>query len=161
MNKMQMAHEYMLETIKFSGYRRMHMMQGVVDAWKYADAMQAEADKRENKERPKVFEEDPFKALYPFIDWRNHGRGLYHFWAMDEDGRAFWHNREPKINGGNGILIINTKPLYSTIKATGKTHYGSDQNENSINRFLYELWRLYDCNAISRKSMRSRTNDIS
>ena len=100
MNKMQMAHEYMLETIKFSGYRRMHMMQGVVDAWKYADAMQAEADKRENKERPKVFEEDPFKTLYPFIDWRNHGRGLYHFWAMDEDGRAFWHNREPKINGG-------------------------------------------------------------
>ena len=105
MNKMQMAQrnlEVMLVNVHLN-----HGNLGEIEienlaetAWVLADAMQAEADNREDKTRPKVFEEDPFKTLYPFIDWRNHGRGLYHFWAMDEDGRAFWHNREPKINGG-------------------------------------------------------------
>lgn len=42
--KLEMAHEYLL---RFSGTT-------VADAWAYADAMQAEADKRENKTRPEV-----------------------------------------------------------------------------------------------------------
>ena len=42
--KLEMAHEYLL---RFSGAT-------VADAWEYADAMQAEADKRERKERTDV-----------------------------------------------------------------------------------------------------------
>lgn len=89
MDKMQMAHEYLL---KYTGAT-------VADAWAYADTMQAEAEKRVNKERPEALKDDPFEGLYPFIDWNKYGKGLY-FWAMDENGRAFWHNRKPKINGG-------------------------------------------------------------
>lgn len=69
-------------------------------AYEIADAMQAEADKRVSKDRPEVLKDDPFEGLYPLIDWHKYGKGLYHFWAMDEDDQAFWHNRKPKINGG-------------------------------------------------------------
>ena len=86
--KTKLAHEYLL---RFSGTT-------VADAWQYADAMEAEAEKRMVK-LPEVLKDDPFEGLYPLIDWHKYGKGLY-FWAMDENGRAFWHNRKPEINGG-------------------------------------------------------------
>ena len=88
LNKAKMAHDYAIEMLKRGDPER-----GIAfDAWTLADAMQAEEDKRVSKDRPEV--------LYPLIDWHKYGKGLYHFWAMDEDGQAFWHNRKPKINGG-------------------------------------------------------------
>ena len=43
MNKLDMAHEYFMK----HGRNNSWMESDVIDAWKYADAMQAEADKRE------------------------------------------------------------------------------------------------------------------
>ena len=45
MNKLQMAHEYFMK----HGRNNSWMESDVIDAWKYADAMQAEADKRKSK----------------------------------------------------------------------------------------------------------------
>lgn len=95
MDKMKLAHEYALEMAK----QGISLKSCKELGWKYADAMQAEAEKRNNTERQEVLKDDPFKDLYPLIDWNKYGKGLY-FWAMDENGRAFWHNRKPEINGG-------------------------------------------------------------
>ena len=50
MNKLQMAHEYFMK----HGRNNSWMESDVIDAWKYADAMQAEADKREPSGFPNV-----------------------------------------------------------------------------------------------------------
>ena len=50
MNKLEMAHEYFMK----HGRNNSWMESDVIDAWKYADAMQAEADKRVVK-LPHVF----------------------------------------------------------------------------------------------------------
>ena len=98
LDKAKMAHDWAMKHGKVdSNYNRENTVQL---AWDYADAMQAEEDKRVSKGRPEVLRDDPFECLHPLIDWHKYGKGLYHFWAMDEDGQAFWHNRKPKINGG-------------------------------------------------------------
>lgn len=50
MDKLQMAHEYALEMAK----QGIPLKSCLELGWKYADAMQAEADKRNNTERPEV-----------------------------------------------------------------------------------------------------------
>lgn len=111
MDKLQMAMRFaeimLIEHFKGNGvYNSYGYKDGICeDAWIMADAMQAEADRRKPSGLPEALCEadafaDPFKGLYPLIDWNKYGKGLYHFWAMDENGQAFWHNREPRINGG-------------------------------------------------------------
>ena len=47
MDKLQMAHEYLLKTMRDTAFVDESDISFFVDtAWKYADAMQAEADKR-------------------------------------------------------------------------------------------------------------------
>ncbi len=53
MNKMQMAHEYALKQME-SLSENSTMKSLVSVAWQYADAMQAEADERKDKTRPKA-----------------------------------------------------------------------------------------------------------
>ena len=56
MDKLKLAHEMALA---IQGTKLLHDMELVSDmAWRYADAMQAEADKRVNKERPDVLKEE-------------------------------------------------------------------------------------------------------
>lgn len=50
MDKLQLAHEYALEMAK----QGIPLKSCLELGWKYADAMQAEADKRERKESPEV-----------------------------------------------------------------------------------------------------------
>ena len=50
--KLEMAHDYAMKHIQEGWDINYDVL--VVDAWQYADAMQAEADKRENKTRPEV-----------------------------------------------------------------------------------------------------------
>lgn len=50
MDKLQMAHEYFMK----HGRNGVWMSDDVADAWSYADAMQAEADEREDKTRPEA-----------------------------------------------------------------------------------------------------------
>ena len=94
-----MAHDYLRDIV--SNWEYDDSFDPVAEAWKYADAMQAEADKRENIKLIDDILSDPFKGVDPIIDWHNYRNGLYHFWAMDEDGSAFWHNRMPKEDNMN------------------------------------------------------------
>ena len=48
MDKLTLAHEWAMKHGSAMTHRT------VIDAWAYADAMQAEAEKRESKERPEV-----------------------------------------------------------------------------------------------------------
>ena len=52
MDKLKMAHEWAMNTINAGYCNETKLM--VKEAWAYADAMQAEADKRINKERPEA-----------------------------------------------------------------------------------------------------------
>ena len=82
--KLEMAHEYLL---RFSGTT-------VADAWKYADAMQAEADKREQqKQNEHVFETinewQPDWSQAP--DWAK-------WWVVDKDGESAWCEEKPIVS---------------------------------------------------------------
>lgn len=84
--KMQLAHEMALA---IQGTKLLHDMELVSDmAWKYADAMQAEADKRECKERPEVLQEE----WQP--DWSQAPENMTHF-AVDKNGSGWFFSREP------------------------------------------------------------------
>lgn len=55
MDKLTMAHDYAMQLVASPDYNDdMSLVEFVAHAWKYADAMQAEADERVNKERPEV-----------------------------------------------------------------------------------------------------------
>lgn len=60
MDKLQMAHEYALEMAK----QGIPLKSCLELGWKYADAMQAEADERNKAERPKVLFEPKCE-----VDW--------------------------------------------------------------------------------------------
>lgn len=55
MDKLQMAHEYAMQHLKNSG-GRITMASLLAFAWEYADAMQAEADKRAEQKRKEIRE---------------------------------------------------------------------------------------------------------
>jgi hypothetical protein len=54
MDKMQMAHDFAMKLVG-NPNTPLKTMESIVDAsWEYADAMQAEADKRSKVERPEI-----------------------------------------------------------------------------------------------------------
>ena len=90
MNKLDMAHEYAMK----------HAQEGfdinydvlVVEAWKYADAMQAEADKRAVKLPDVFFDTKTNEEWQP--DWSQAPDNMTHF-AVDANGSGWFFNREP------------------------------------------------------------------
>ena len=86
MDKLTMAHEYALEMAK----QGIPLKSCKELGWKYADAMQAEADSRVNKERPSVLQEwQPDWSLAP--EWAN-------WWVMTSKGVTIWIDSEPRIS---------------------------------------------------------------
>ena len=82
--KLEMAHDYAMKHIQEGWDINYDVL--VVDAWQYADAMQAEADKRGKEEQSEhVFEAieewQPDWSQAP--DWAN-------WWAMDENKNTRW-----------------------------------------------------------------------
>ena len=111
MNKLQMAHEW---AMKHGNAETIGSRQNMIKyAWEYADAMQAEADKREKEEAEKKRKEmrELLSANNTFIekegqhfddvewqpnwsqapDWAN-------WWAVDENLKATWFVNEPHIS---------------------------------------------------------------
>ena len=96
--KLEMAHEYLL---RFSGTT-------VADAWQYADAMQAEADKRELKGLPDSLRErhDFTKAIAKGVenyekekwqpDW-SQAPDWAEYWTADELATLWW-SVKPKFD---------------------------------------------------------------
>lgn len=116
--KLEMAHEwYMMQT-------RRNGCALVADAWKYADAMQAAADERENKERPDVLltKDKDGKCLHFHHefghkkcmdcgasleewkpDWSQAPDG-YNYWAFDGfSKRANWYKGKPYLDEDSEI----------------------------------------------------------
>ena len=56
MNKLKLAHDWAMQSIDTGYVCETETL--VSEAWKYADAMQAEAEKREDKTRPEVLKEE-------------------------------------------------------------------------------------------------------
>ena len=84
MDKLTLAHEYALEMAKQGVPLKSCKELG----WKYADAMQAEAEKRNNTERPKVL----FEPMCE-VDWRVAPKDATHY-VIFADGLAYWYKSE-------------------------------------------------------------------
>ena len=100
MNKLQMAHEYFMK----HGRNNSWMESDVIDAWKYADAMQAEADKREPSGFPNVLRGACGEIVAVKVDdkeWQpdwSQAPEWADWWAIDKDLVSFWHEDKPKFD---------------------------------------------------------------
>ena len=89
MDKLKLAHEFAMQLIKAGATNKTADI--IKFGWEYADAMQAEADSRVNKERPDVLQEwQPDWSQAP--DWAN-------WWALDLDNlQAHWYENRPNLD---------------------------------------------------------------
>ena len=95
--KLEMAHDYAMKHIQEGWDINYDVL--VVDAWQYADAMQAEADKREKEEQSEhVFEviDDWQPDWSQAPDWAN-------WWCINNIGSALFYDEKPEIFN-NGFL---------------------------------------------------------
>ena len=96
--KLEMAHDYLRDIV--SNWEYDDSFDPVAEAWKYADAMQAEADKRENKETCDKSLNIDSKELsieewQP--DWSQAPDSLVKYFAVDENGRGGWFISKPTL----------------------------------------------------------------
>ena len=123
MNKLQMAHEYFMK----HGRNNSWMESDVIDAWKYADAMQAEADKREPSGFPNVlrgacgeivavkvddkeWQPDWSQAPDEALTWAINSDG-YASWALYKDGHYFSTVQAPSFGyTGNWQESLRKRP---------------------------------------------------
>lgn len=121
MDKLTMAHDYAMKHVQEGFDINYDVL--VVEAWKYADAMQAEADKRKPKpELPSLQQtfingvEQPRYA--PSLDewqpdWSQAPDGFNRFVICSVGGHGFFTNIEPKLMGdyyyigGDGVVFHN------------------------------------------------------
>lgn len=101
MNKLQMAHDF---AMKLAGNPNtpLKTLESIVDiSWKYADAMQAEADKREPSGFPNVLRGACGEIVAVKVDdkewqpdWSQAPEWAKYF-AMDEDGGFYYFEESP------------------------------------------------------------------
>ena len=95
LDKAKMAHDWVMKYGKVdSNYNRENTVQL---AWDYADAMQAEADKRVVKLPDVFFDTELNEEWQP--DWSQAPDG-FNWWAMDKDGFSAWHKSKPNTQSG-------------------------------------------------------------
>lgn len=99
MDKLQMAHDYLLKTMRETAFVDESDICFFVDtAWKYADAMQAEAEKREDKTRPDVLNMANSPQLEWQPDWSQAPENAVAY-TVDQDGFCAWHLKSPILLG--------------------------------------------------------------
>ena len=116
--KLEMAHDYAMKHIQEGWDINYDVL--VVEAWQYADAMQAEADKREPSGFPNVLRGACGEIVAVKVDdkewqpdWSQAPDG-YNWWAMDGfSGVANWYKSEPFLDDDdtdewNVVLLIAT-----------------------------------------------------
>ena len=107
MNKLIMAHEYAMKHVQEGFDINYDVL--VVEAWKYADAMQAEADKRVVKLPDVFFDTKTNEEWQP--DWSQAPMGFNRFVVGSDGGYGFFTNMEPQLQddfwfvGADGIVI--------------------------------------------------------
>ena len=105
MNKLDMAHEYAMKCIGNPNVSVKTNNEIIAFAWQYADAMQAEADKRNNKETcdknigldSSVLKPSNSMELEWQPDW-SQAPDWANWWAIDKDLVSFWHEDKPKFD---------------------------------------------------------------
>lgn len=103
MDKLKLAHDYALKQIE--SLSENSTMQSLVSvAWQYADAMQAEADKRKPSGLPDALCE---------VDW-NQAPEWAVAWTMDS-GETLWWSYKPVLN--NGYWFIEDSVLWKCAEA--------------------------------------------
>lgn len=101
MNKLQMAHEYAMKHVQEGFDINYDVL--VVEAWKYADAMQAEADKREPSGFPNVLRGACGEIVAVKVDdkeWQpdwSQAPEWANWWAMDSNGICYWYMTKPRL----------------------------------------------------------------
>ena len=98
--KLEMAHDYAIALINSDC--EMQFDKFIQLCWNYADAMQAEADKREKEEQDKLEqnERNHHDALVEIgleewqPDW-SQAPDWAKWWAIDKIGQGFWYNLKP------------------------------------------------------------------
>lgn len=95
MDKLKLAHDYAMQHLKNSGGKiTMHSL--CLFAWQYADAMQAEAEKRKPSGLPEVLKEEWQPDWSQAPEWANS-------WGMAEIGQAWWLSGEWHANNRGGF----------------------------------------------------------
>lgn len=119
MDKLTMAHQMALA---IQGTKLIHDMELVSDmAWKYADAMQAEANKRNYLEKQdsserqpdsvpiEVLEHDAWRKSWqrenikPSLEWQpdwSQAPEWANWWAMDDCDYFWWYEKSPEMKNG-------------------------------------------------------------
>ena len=111
MNKLEMAHEYVMNYMASPDCKDTTVSNIVSVAWSYADLMQDEANKRKSKpELPSLQQtfidgvEQPRYAP-PCEEWQpdwSQAPDEATYWAMDKDSSANFFRNKPEITNGNG-----------------------------------------------------------
>ena len=102
--KLEMAHDYLRDIV--SNWEYDDSFDPVAEAWKYADAMQAEADKREKEQQS----DHVFEAIDEWQpDWSQAPDG-YGYWVAtaDHDGkisRGWFYDVKPEFGESKGVSI--------------------------------------------------------
>ena len=107
MDKLTMAHEFMMKKMETETIDNHWEL--FYSSWRYADAMQAEADKRNNKETcdknigldSSVLKPSNSGELEWQPDWSQAPNDAK-YWAMDKDSSANFFRNKPEITNGNG-----------------------------------------------------------
>ena len=98
--KLEMAHEYAMKHIQEGWDINYDVL--VVYAWQYADAMQAEADKRSKKHHdfvPAIMEGIKNAELEEWQpDW-SQAPDVATYWTMRQDGECLWWKGKPLFDG--------------------------------------------------------------
>ena len=118
--KLEMAHEWAMKIIE-GNVRAANTSDLIERAWQYADAMQAEADKREKEEQS----EHVFEAIEEWQpDW-SQAPYWANWWAVDGFDRAYWFEDSPKLN-----IIDDTWDNHYRDKVAGDYGYTGDWRES-------------------------------
>ena len=98
--KLEMAHEYAIALINSDC--EMQFDKFIRLCWNYADAMQAEADKRGKEQQS----EHVFEAIEEWQpDW-SQAPEWANWWAMDENRDCYWHSCVDSPFIGNGVFEV-------------------------------------------------------
>ena len=117
MDKLTMAHEYAMAFIReaFKDDLDCELTHNLIsrEAWKYADAMQAEADSRVNKDRPDVLKEwqpDWSQAPVKTVAWRKTESNECE-WLLELRGEFYYNGKAPDFGyDGNWQDSLRERP---------------------------------------------------
>ena len=110
--KLEMAHDYLRDIV--SNWEYDDSFDPVAEAWKYADAMQAEADKRNKAEaeqkrkaiREMINADNTFLEKegqhFDDVEWQpdwSQAPDVATYWTMRQDGECLWWKGKPLFDG--------------------------------------------------------------